>query len=162
VLNFVLTPIYFCAALLQALRVLRAIKPLRALTRSAGMQLIFKSLTLSLAAMGNVSIVVMLFFLIFAILGVQVGGLVLGGLLGLLLLLLRPGTDMCVKLIRGVFGWQQRGVCNHQLSTQTELLVPPDSLHILFSLDADVAVSAILLYLLYHPAAVPWQVLELQ
>jgi Ion transport protein len=58
----------------QALRVLRAIKPLRALTRSAGMQLIFKSLTLSLAAMGNVSVVVLLFFLIFAILGVQVWG----------------------------------------------------------------------------------------
>lgn len=57
----------------QGLRVLRAVKPLRALTRSAGMQLIFKSLTLSLAAMGNVSIVVLLFFLIFAILGVQVG-----------------------------------------------------------------------------------------
>ncbi|WIA28050.1 hypothetical protein OEZ86_010635 [Tetradesmus obliquus] len=57
--------------IIKALRVLRAIKPLRALTRSAGMQLIFKSLTLSLAAMGNVSIVVMLFFLIFAILGVQ-------------------------------------------------------------------------------------------
>jgi hypothetical protein len=36
------------------------------------MQQIFKSLTLSLAAMGNVSIVVLLFFLIFAILGVQV------------------------------------------------------------------------------------------
>jgi len=48
-------------------------KPLRALTRSAGMQLIFKSLTYSLAAMGNVSVVVLLFFLIFAILGVQVG-----------------------------------------------------------------------------------------
>lgn len=57
---------------LQGLRVLRAIKPLRALTRSAGMQQIFKSLTLSLAAMGNVSIVVLLFFLIFAILGAQV------------------------------------------------------------------------------------------
>ncbi len=56
----------------QGLRVLRAIKPLRALTRSAGMQQIFKSLTLSLAAMGNVSIVVLLFFLIFAILGTQV------------------------------------------------------------------------------------------
>ena len=59
---------------LQALRVLRAIKPLRALTRSAGMQLIFKSLTLSLAAMGNVSIVVMLSLLIFSFLGVNVRG----------------------------------------------------------------------------------------
>ncbi|KAF8072369.1 NaCP60E [Scenedesmus sp. PABB004] len=107
--------------IVKALRVLRAVKPLRALTRSAGMQLIFKSLTLrrgragwcpaprasrhrvlqhaaarrlarrlarrftrrltrrptrrhpprSVAAMGNVSIVVALFFLIFAILGVQ-------------------------------------------------------------------------------------------
>lgn len=37
------------------------------------MQQIFKSLTLSLAAMGNVSMVVLLFFLIFGILGVQVG-----------------------------------------------------------------------------------------
>lgn len=55
----------------QALRVLRAIKPLRALTRSAGMQLVFRSVTLSLAAMVNVSIVCVLFFLIFAILGVQ-------------------------------------------------------------------------------------------
>lgn len=61
------------AAWVQGLRVLRAIKPLRALTRSAGMQQIFKSLTLSLAAMGNVSMVVLLFFLIFGILGVQVG-----------------------------------------------------------------------------------------
>jgi hypothetical protein len=68
-----LVPLLPICVLLQALRVLRAIKPLRALTRSAGMQLIFKSLTMSLAAMGNVSVVVMLFFLIFAILGVQVG-----------------------------------------------------------------------------------------
>jgi len=66
-------PAAHCQLPVQALRVLRAIKPLRALTRSAGMQLIFKSLTLSLAAMGNVSIVVLLFFIIFAILGVQVG-----------------------------------------------------------------------------------------
>jgi hypothetical protein len=57
--------------LLNSLRVLRAIKPLRALTRSAGMQLIFKSVSLSLAAMANVSLVVLLLMLIFAILGVQ-------------------------------------------------------------------------------------------
>ncbi|KAI8464917.1 MAG: Ion transport protein-domain-containing protein [Monoraphidium minutum] len=56
---------------IKALRVLRAAKPLRALTRSAGMRLVFKSVTMSLAAMANVSVVVMLFFLIFAILGVQ-------------------------------------------------------------------------------------------
>lgn len=40
------------------------------LTRSAGMRMVFKSLVLSLAAMGNVSIVLILFFLIFAILGI--------------------------------------------------------------------------------------------
>lgn len=68
------TPVLLPAAWVQGLRVLRAIKPLRALTRSAGMQQIFKSLTLSLAAMGNVSMVVLLFFLIFGILGVQVCG----------------------------------------------------------------------------------------
>ena len=57
--------------LVKGLRVLRAIKPLRALTRSAGMQLVFRSVTLSLAAMANVSIVCLIFFIIFAILGVQ-------------------------------------------------------------------------------------------
>ncbi|GMH39581.1 hypothetical protein BSKO_07479 [Bryopsis sp. KO-2023] len=55
----------------KGFRVLRAIKPLRALTRSAGMLLVFRSVTLSLAAMANVSIVCLLFFAIFAILGVQ-------------------------------------------------------------------------------------------
>jgi hypothetical protein len=58
-------------SIVRSLRVLRAIKPLRALTRSAGMQLIFKSVTLSLAAMANVSMVVLMLMLIFAILGVQ-------------------------------------------------------------------------------------------
>jgi hypothetical protein len=57
--------------ILNSLKVLRAIKPLRALTRSQGMQLIFKSVSLSLAAMANVSMVVLLLMLIFAILGVQ-------------------------------------------------------------------------------------------
>lgn len=55
----------------KGFRVLRAIKPLRALTRSAGMLLVFRSVTLSLKAMANVSIVCLLFFVIFAILGVQ-------------------------------------------------------------------------------------------
>lgn len=55
----------------KALRVLRAAKPLRALTRSAGMRLVFRSVTMSLASMANVSLVVLLFFAIFAILGVQ-------------------------------------------------------------------------------------------
>jgi hypothetical protein len=58
----------------KALRVLRAIKPLRALTRSAGMRLVLKSVTMSLASMANVSLVVALFFLIFAIMGVQLFG----------------------------------------------------------------------------------------
>ncbi len=38
---------------------------------SAGMRMVFKSIMLSMAAMGNVSIVCMMFFLIFAILGTQ-------------------------------------------------------------------------------------------
>ncbi|KAK9823801.1 hypothetical protein WJX72_005586 [[Myrmecia] bisecta] len=58
----------------QGLRVLRALKPLRTLTRSKGMMLVFKSLTLSMASMANVGIVCALFFLIFAILGVQLFG----------------------------------------------------------------------------------------
>jgi hypothetical protein len=58
-------------AMLRSLRVLRAAKALRVLTRSSGMQIIFKSITLSLAAMANVSMVVLLMMVIFAILGVQ-------------------------------------------------------------------------------------------
>ena len=46
----------------------------RTLTRSPGMMLVFRSVTLSLASMANVSIVVGLFFLIFAIMGVQLFG----------------------------------------------------------------------------------------
>jgi len=45
--------------------------PLRTLTKSAGMRLVFKSLTLSLAAMGNLSVICLLFIFVFAILGVQ-------------------------------------------------------------------------------------------
>ncbi|CAG9463932.1 unnamed protein product [Pedinophyceae sp. YPF-701] len=56
---------------LKAFRVLRAFKPLRALTRSAGMQLVFRSITLSMASMANVSVILMLFVMVFGILGVQ-------------------------------------------------------------------------------------------
>ncbi|CAD7702749.1 unnamed protein product [Ostreobium quekettii] len=55
----------------KGLRVLRAAKPLRAVTRSEGMRLILKAMTMSIAAMWNVSLVIMLFFTLFAILGVQ-------------------------------------------------------------------------------------------
>ncbi len=41
------------ASILMGLRVLRALKALRMLTRSAGMRIVFKSLMLSLAAMAN-------------------------------------------------------------------------------------------------------------
>lgn len=55
----------------SALRVLRVLRALRVLTRSAGMRLVFKSVVMSLSAMANVSVVCLLFFLIFAVLGVQ-------------------------------------------------------------------------------------------
>jgi hypothetical protein len=61
-------------AFIKGLRVLRAAKPLRTLTRSKGMMLVFKSLSMSLMSMANVSIIVLLFFAIFAILGVQLFG----------------------------------------------------------------------------------------
>ncbi|GIL55074.1 hypothetical protein Vafri_10591, partial [Volvox africanus] len=56
---------------MSALRVLRALKPLRLLTRSAGMRLVFKSVVLSLGAMAHVSVLCVMFLVIFAILGVQ-------------------------------------------------------------------------------------------
>ena len=71
VLVIALEALLSSAAAIQGLRALRAIKPLRMLTRSAGMRMVFKSIAMSLAAMGNVSIVLLMFFLIFAILGTQ-------------------------------------------------------------------------------------------
>lgn len=56
---------------MQSLRVLRAAKPLRALTRSEGMRLVFDGILHSLSGLGETCILLVLFMLIFAILGVQ-------------------------------------------------------------------------------------------
>lgn len=59
---------------LKGLRVLRAMKPLRTLTRNKGMQLVFKAVTYSLASMANLTLLCLLCLLIFAIMGVQLFG----------------------------------------------------------------------------------------
>ena len=56
----------------QAVRVLRAVRPLRVISRSPTIQLVVQSLALSVASMLNVVMVLLLFFLIFGILGTQV------------------------------------------------------------------------------------------
>lgn len=56
---------------IKAFRVLRALKPLRTLTHSAGMLLVLKSVTLSMAAMANVSLLMFLVFVIFGVMGMQ-------------------------------------------------------------------------------------------
>ena len=58
----------------KGLRVLRAAKPLRTLTRSQGMMLVFKSLSMSVMSMANVTVICLLFFAIFGILGTQLFG----------------------------------------------------------------------------------------
>jgi hypothetical protein len=59
------------AQALMVLRALRAIKPIRMLTRSSGMRIVFRSLVLSLASMGSVTAACVLFMAIFAITGCQ-------------------------------------------------------------------------------------------
>jgi hypothetical protein len=54
--------------------VLRAAKPLRTLTRNQGMMLVFQSLITSVMSMSNVTIICLLFFAIFGILGTQLFG----------------------------------------------------------------------------------------
>ncbi len=71
ILIMAVEPLTSNAGVLMALRVLRALKPLRMLTRSPGMRMVFKSLVQSLAAMANVALFCLMFFLIFAILGTQ-------------------------------------------------------------------------------------------
>ena len=56
---------------LKALRALRALRPLRMISRDPGMKLIVNALLQSIPSMGNVTIVCMLFVLIFAIMGVD-------------------------------------------------------------------------------------------
>jgi hypothetical protein len=56
---------------LRALRALRGLRPLRVVSRDPGMKLVVNSLFRALPAIGNVAMVTMLFFLIFAIVGVQ-------------------------------------------------------------------------------------------
>jgi hypothetical protein len=56
----------------RSLRILRAVRPLRALTKSSGMRTVLKSVALSVGAMVNVSVVMLMFFVIFGIMGVQI------------------------------------------------------------------------------------------
>ena len=56
---------------LKALRALRALRPLRMISRNQGMKLIVNALLSSLPSMTNVTIVCLLFLLIFAIMGVD-------------------------------------------------------------------------------------------
>jgi hypothetical protein len=55
----------------KALRALRALRPLRMISRNQGMKLIVNALLSSLPSMTNVTIVCLLFILIFAIIGVN-------------------------------------------------------------------------------------------
>jgi hypothetical protein len=71
-LEIALTSVASHIGWVRSLRVLRAIRPLRALTKSSGMRLVLKSVALSIGAMVNVSVVVLMFFVVFGILGVQV------------------------------------------------------------------------------------------
>ena len=56
---------------LKSLRALRALRPLRVISRSPGMRLVVNSIIAAVPAIANVTIVVLLFMLIFAILAVQ-------------------------------------------------------------------------------------------
>lgn len=55
----------------KVFRVLRAVKPLRTLTHSAGMLLVLKSIAQSVAAMANVSLLLLLTFTMFGAMGMQ-------------------------------------------------------------------------------------------
>jgi len=58
-------------AALKSLRSMRALRPLRLLSRNPGMKLVVNSILKGLPEIGNVVVVCLLFYLIFAIIGVQ-------------------------------------------------------------------------------------------
>ena len=66
--RFGLSRLHLCNMLLPCFHMCRT------LTRSAGMMLVFRALTMSLAAMGNVTVVLCLNFIIFGIMGVNLFG----------------------------------------------------------------------------------------
>lgn len=63
---------------LKALRTLRALRPLRVASRLEGMKVVVNSLFASLPALGNVLLVCLLFYLIFAIMAVDLLGVSAG------------------------------------------------------------------------------------
>jgi hypothetical protein len=56
---------------IKALRALRTVKPLRMLTHSAGMRVVLKAVALSVAAIANVSLLLVLTFIVFGAMGIQ-------------------------------------------------------------------------------------------
>lgn len=65
-------------SLLKILRIMRTLRPLRAINNAPGLKLVVTSLLSSLKPIGNTVLITCSFFIIFAILGVQVGVLLLG------------------------------------------------------------------------------------
>lgn len=59
---------------LKSLRTLRGLRPLRLITRIPSMAIVIEALIRALPAIGNVALVLLVFWLVFAILGVQVFG----------------------------------------------------------------------------------------
>ena len=57
---------------LRVFRLLRTLRPLRVITRAPGLRLVVETLLSAIVPIGNVLIITMTFFVIFAILGVQV------------------------------------------------------------------------------------------
>ncbi|KAF7472252.1 Hypothetical predicted protein [Marmota monax] len=61
--------------ILRVLRLLRTLRPLRVISRAPGLKLVVETLISSLRPIGNIVLICCAFFIIFGILGVQVGGL---------------------------------------------------------------------------------------
>ena len=59
-------------SLLRVFRIMRTLRPLRAINSAPGLKLVVNSLITSLGLLGNTAVICASFFLIFAILGVQV------------------------------------------------------------------------------------------
>ena len=57
----------------QVFRLLRSLRPLRVINRAPGLKLVVQTLLSSLKPIGNIVLICMTFFVIFGILGVQVG-----------------------------------------------------------------------------------------
>jgi hypothetical protein len=104
---------------LKSLRTLRALRPLRLLSKVPSMQLVIEALIRSLPAIGNVTLILGVFWLVFAILGVQIFG---GVLSSCVLFVPQPLAGGAAPLLLPMTAYSNKAVCEEMAANLDEIV----------------------------------------